>query len=97
MRQYIYNLKKQLTLGNVYSFVWTPTEYQLANVLTKEEVNGDMLDGIIIKNRCKQVADRHNEVTWDGMEMRMTGKTLRDRVVAKPNKTMRKKAKSAAK
>ena len=92
MRQYVYNLKKQLTLGKVHSFAWTPTEFQLADVLTKERVNGDMLEGIIVKNRCEQVEDRHNEVTWDGVEMKTTGKTLRDRVVAKPTKGVRKKA-----
>ena len=78
MRQYVYNLKKQLTLGKVQSFAWTPSEFQLADVLTKERVNGDMLEGIIAKNRCNQVKDRYNEVTWDGVEMKTTGKTLRD-------------------
>ena len=93
MRQYVYNLKRQLTLGKISSFVWAPTEQQLADVLTKEKVCSDMLDGVVNKNRCYQVAERHNEVKWDGMEMKTTGKTLRDRVVAKPSKTVKKKAK----
>ena len=93
MRQYVYNLKKQLTLEKVQSFAWTPSEFQLADVLTKERVNGDMLEGIIAKNRCNQVKDRYNEVTWDGVKMKTTGKTLRERVVAKPTKSVKKKAK----
>ena len=79
MRQYVYNLKRQLMLGRIHSFNWTPTEYQLADVLTKEKVCGDMLDGVIAKNRCYQVVDRHNAVTWDGMEMDTAGMTLREK------------------
>ena len=64
---------------------------QLADVLNKEKVCVDMLDVVIAKNRYYHVADRHNAVTWDGMEMTTTGKMLREKVIAKPMKNLKKK------
>ena len=91
MRQHVYNLKCQLQMRRVEAFAWVPTEEQLADIMTKEKVPMEMLDGVIDKNRCYKVITRDNMVEWTDNEMKVSGRKLRAVVVAKPNRPMTRK------
>ena len=93
MRQHVYGLKRNLQMGKIEAYAWVQSEEQLADVMTKEKVSTEMLDGVVDKNRCYQVISRDNMVRWLDNEMDVSGRRLRAVVAAKPNKSMIKKKK----
>ena len=65
------DLKERLLDGDIYTYLWLPTQEMLKDVLTKEMKIPQALEDVILKNKISISQSLVNEVKAVGTEIRM--------------------------
>ena len=71
MRPVIADMKEKLVDGSIKAFKWLETREMVADILTNEKVDGQIMDAILEENRCDAVLLEKNKVVSIGSEVRM--------------------------
>ena len=71
LRHTIMDLKERVLDGDVYSYLWLPTQEMLADVLTKEMKIPQALENVILKNKISISQPLVNEVKAFGTKIRI--------------------------
>ena len=71
LRHTIVDLKERLVDGEIYTYLWLPTQEMLADVLTKEMKIPQALEDVILQNKISISQPLVNDVKAVGTEIRM--------------------------